>query len=183
MSYRLLVSVGSDSHPFDRIVDSVDAWLDQGVQDVEAVLQHGTSSPPQHPDRWQRASQYLDFHELQGYLARADIVVTQGGPTGIEEARRLGRQPIVMPRTPERGEHVDGHQVAFCRHLAATGAILLAESPDQLWRLLDGVVSAPSSVRFTPSADPTIGRTVERFEELTHGLSVRRRPWRRRGPS
>lgn len=183
MTCQLLVSVGSDTHPFDRIVHAVDAWLDHHASDVGAVLQHGTSAPPKHPDRWKRASPYLDFRELQGYLARSDVVVTQGGPTGIEEARRLGRQPIVMPRTPERGEHVDGHQVAFCRHLAATGAILLAESPDQLWTLLDGALAEPNSVRFTPSPDPTTGRTVQRFSELTNGLRVRRRPWRRRGPS
>ncbi len=180
MTIKLVVTVGSDSHPFDRLVESVDAWLVGTNRRIEAAIQYGTSAPPRHLQCWSAAHAYLTFSELQEQLAGADVVITQGGPTGISEARRLGTQPIVMPRTPERGEHVDGHQVAFCRHLAGDGDIILAESARDLHDALDEAVEDPSRLRIDVDADPGTHEVVERFDELVCDLKLKW-PSRRRG--
>lgn len=180
MTIKLVVTVGSDSHPFDRLVESVDAWLVDTGHTVEAALQYGTSAPPRHPERWSTAHDYLPFSELQEHLARADVIVTQGGPTGISEARRLGIQPIVVPRTPERGEHVDGHQIAFCRHLAGDGDIILAESMRDLHHALDVSVEDPDRLRLDVDAAPGTRDVVERFEQLVCDLRLTRPSRRRR---
>lgn len=179
MIVRLVVSVGSDSHPFDRLVEAVDEWLLATDDSVKAVLQYGTSSPPRHPQGWSSSEPYLPFSELQGHLATADIIVTQGGPTGISEARRLGTQPIVMPRSPARGEHVDGHQISFCRHLAADGDIVLAENTADLRRSLDWALTDLDGLRLLIDAEPPTPDAVQRFEHLVSDLQRRRR-WRRR---
>lgn len=174
-----MVTVGSDAHPFNRLVEAVDGWLVATSHDVEAVIQFGTSGAPAHPELWRLASPYLPFSELQSVLTEADIVVTQGGPTGITEARRLGTQPIVMPRTHERGEHVDGHQVAFCRQLARAGQITLVETTELLLQALDAALDSPSASHLAPGEDPAVAAAVDRFGVLVRDLRPRGRDRRR----
>lgn len=180
MTLKMVVTVGSDSHPFDRLVEAVDEWLVGAGFDVEAVVQFGTSAPPGHPEHWSAARAYLPFPELQEQLARADVIVTQGGPTGISEARRLGTRPIVMPRTPKHGEHVDGHQVAFCRHLAHEGDIILTETASDLHRALDAAAESCHQLRLDGVAGTSPSEVVGRFEQLVGGLRLTW-PSRRRG--
>lgn len=183
MTRTLVVTVGSDAHPFNRLVDAMDGWLVATSHDVEAIIQFGTSRAPAHPELWRGASPYLPFSELQSALAEADIVVTQGGPTGITEARRLGTQPIVMPRTHERGEHVDGHQVAFCRQLARAGQITLVETTEMLLRALDAALDSPSTSYLAPGEDPAVAAAVDRFAMLVRDLRPRGRARRKAGRS
>ena len=99
----------------------------------------------------------------------ARVVVCHGGPGTIMLAATLGKMPIVMPRSSALGEHVDDHQVAFCKRIAADGAILLATTEDEFRAhievVLKGDVMPPRTVS---DADPAV--TTARFEELVEGL-------------
>lgn len=120
----LLVTVGTDHHRFDRIIEWVDAWFeDQPTGTVSVLVQHGFSAPSRHGNN----VQFMKHDELQTAIATADIVVTHGGPASIFEARRQGHLPLCVPRDPARQEHVDGHQVRFARKVASLGLILLCE--------------------------------------------------------
>ena len=52
--------------------------------------------------------------DLMGYYATASVVVVQGGPGSIQDARRTGAIPLVVPRRAEFDEVVDNHQVPLC---------------------------------------------------------------------
>lgn len=45
----VLVSVGSDHHPFQRLVDWSDAWAIHRP-DVHVVVQYGTARAPEHTE-------------------------------------------------------------------------------------------------------------------------------------
>lgn len=181
MTCRLLVSVGSDAHPFERLVTGVDSWLAGTRHTVEATVQYGSTAPPAHHQAWDKAVAYLPHDELQFLLRTADVVVTQGGPMGIVEARRQGTIPIVMPRLHELGEHVDNHQLTFCRFLAEGGDILLVESLDQLHQALDAAAAAPLSVRIdVDDARARVEESVARFGELVADLRPRWAWWTQR---
>jgi UDP-N-acetylglucosamine transferase subunit ALG13 len=162
----LLVTVGTDHHPFDRLVGWVDGWLAAGRRALRCLMQTGTSAPPSGPADWQA---YLEFDALQAAMAKAAAVVCHGGPGTILGARHMGAVPIVVPRRSGLGEHVDDHQVAFSRRLGATGEVFLAETEDDLHRLLDRVVVEPAAFRrshLRPGAD----RAVQLFERLVEQL-------------
>lgn len=173
MTLSVVVSVGSDSHPFHRLVEALDDWLQQTPHEVSATLQFGTSHPPRHPERWEIATAFLPFEDLQALMSTADIIITQGGPTGIAEARRYGVRPVVMPRRSDLGEHVDDHQVAFCRQLARVGHIVLAETTAQLYEELKRTSNDPGSLRTSLGEDPAIRVSVERFSGLVAELKPR----------
>ena len=174
----LLVSVGTDHHPFDRLVSWAGAWLDSHPGRLRCLMQTGTSAPPAAGAAQWRA--YLEFDALQEAMAGAAAVVCHGGPGTILGARHMGAVPIVVPRQHRLGEHVDDHQVAFSRRLAAQGGeIHLAETEDGLHRLLDRVAAEPGAFRAGPG-DRATGGAVREFERLVDGL-VGERPGPRTG--
>jgi UDP-N-acetylglucosamine transferase subunit ALG13 len=174
----LLVTVGTDHHPFDRLVGWVDAWLAAAPRRLHCLMQTGTSAPPRGPAEWRA---YLEFDALEAAMASAAAVVCHGGPGTILGARHQGAVPIVVPRQHRLGEHVDDHQVAFARRLAAAGegGIHLAETEADLHRLLDRVAAEPAAFRSGPEARATAA-AVREFERLVDGL-VGGRPARRAG--
>ena len=173
----LLVTVGTDHHPFDRLVRWAGAWFDGHPGRLRCLMQTGTSAPPAGGAEWQA---YLEYDALQEAMASAAAVVCHGGPGTILGARHMGAVPIVVPRQHRLGEHVDDHQVAFSRRLAADGdEIHLAETGADLHRLLDRVAAEPAAFRAGPG-DRDTGGAVRAFERLVDGL-VGERPGRRTG--
>jgi UDP-N-acetylglucosamine transferase subunit ALG13 len=166
----VVVAVGTDHHPFTRVIGWVDRWLARGGADrSETVVQYGTAPAP----KWGRAVAYLEHKDFTDLVARATVVVCHGGPATIAECRRLGRVPVVVPRRPEYGEHVDNHQVLFSSRLADKKLVHVATTEEELAGLLDAGLADPG--RFAVDLDERpIEAAVRRFEELVAELRPRR---------
>jgi UDP-N-acetylglucosamine transferase subunit ALG13 len=135
---RLFVTIGTDHHPFTRVVSWVERWLaDGGDQRVDAVIQHGATMVTPGPGKVRQ----LDYPDLLAALRGASIVITHAGATAME-ARSAGHVPIIVPRRPEFGEHVDGHQLRFGRWLEAKGFAVICETEDELRDALDRAIAA-----------------------------------------
>jgi len=167
----VVVAVGTDHHPFTRLIGWIDRWLARRHDAIEAVVQHGTAPPP----RFGRAVPYLEHDEFLALAGRAQMVVTHGGPATIAECRRLGQVPIVVPRQPGLGEHVDDHQVRFCKRLAAKGMVHLPRDEDELWKLLDAGLMNPLAYELVIHGEPSVATTVRRFGEMVAALPHRAR--------
>src|SRR6476619_5484330 len=118
----VFVTVGTDHHRFDRLIDSIAKWNARNPG-IRIVVQHGNA----HAIDGVECSAFLAperFHEL---LATASAVVCPGGPGAIMETRAAGLPQIVMPRRGYLGAHVDNHQLAFSRVLAHHHLITRAE--------------------------------------------------------
>ena len=140
----VLVTVGTDHHPFDRLIGWIDRWSPPAH--VRLVVQYGTAVAP----RFAECTPFLapdDFAEL---LATADAVVCSGGPGAIMEARAAGLRPVVVPRRSSLGEHVDDHQRAFADFMAGRDLITLADDEPTLVAALDAVARAPRAHRDRP---------------------------------
>ena len=166
----LLVTVGSDHHPFDRLISWVDRWLgDQSDRDVHvnSVVQFGTARPPSHGT----PQAFLPHDQLLAYMRSATVVVMQGGPMGILEARAHGRIPVVIPRVRALHEVVDDHQRAFCQALRSTGDLHLAENEGDFRLLLDLALSRPEMFRAAPrDSTREVSRSVAAVAGIADGL-------------
>lgn len=165
----VFVTVGSDHHPFDRLVSWVDAWAARN--DVDCVVQYGTAQPP----RSVHAVPYLDKDLLELLLESADVAVAQGGPMSIIEARRAGLVPVVVAREPRLGEVVDGHQVAFCDKLGGQGLIRNAADETTLHAHLDHALRWPESMRAEtdPASLERALRAIHHLGRTAHDLVLR----------
>ena len=163
----LLVLVGTDHHPFDRVVEWVDEWLEAQPEAPRAVIQYGTSRPPSRAEGLPLTGKA----ELQELMSAADVVVTHGGPATITEVRRYGRLPLVVPRDPQRGEHVDEHQQLFARRMAGSGFVRTCETREELYLALSRGFSDPSSVAVDPETDRTrLEASLTRFGQVVDAL-------------
>ncbi len=177
----MLATVGTDHHPFDRLVTWVDEWAArQDPQRVRCLVQSGTSTPARHAESFAT----LPYDDLAALLAQADVVVCHGGPGTIMECRAVGLRPVSVPRRAELGEHVDDHQVAFTRRVAPTGLVDLVESREALHACLDAALAEPDRQRSTNRSLGNV-EAVSRIDRLVTDLLVGRSrrlapSWRRR---
>ena len=170
--FRVVVTVGTDHHPFDRLVSWVDRWSGRNPE-VAVLIQRGNSIEP----ATAASVPLMGYDELVAAMASADAVVAQGGPAGIVDARSVGHRPIVVARRPEFHEHVDGHQVRFTRWMAERGTITLADDEAELGRLLDQAMANPSAFRIELDHGD-VAQTVAAFSAIVEPLiadRVRRR--------
>lgn len=163
----VLALVGTDHHPFDRLVGWIDAWA--GARDARVVVQHGTASPPANAE----GVRVLPPEELAELLYRAMAVVCHGGPGTIAAVRAAGLLPIVVARDPSRGEHVDDHQERFVAAAERAGEIRVVAGEEALTAELDRAIAHPDTVRVPPGSRD-VGATVERFGRLVEGLMAPR---------
>ncbi len=162
----VLVTVGTDAFPFERLIEWVDSWLAQGADErVRCIVQHGAARPAKHAD----SRTFLDFPEFEQLVAEADVIVTHGGPGTIVLCADHEKKPIVVPRLPEHGEVVDRHQVPFTRRLDAEGNVALAESEHELHSMLDRCLAEPALARVVRNGDRGSAAAL-RFEELVGEL-------------
>jgi UDP-N-acetylglucosamine transferase subunit ALG13 len=137
---RLLVfvTVGTDHHPFPRLMEWIDLSFD-GLDGIRCLVQHGTSPPPPRAE----TIDYMTYSEMKEALEAAAVVVSHAGPGTIMMTLAAGKMPIVVPRRGDMGEHVDNHQVAFARRVGETQTICLAEEYGQFLEMLTAAVEDP----------------------------------------
>ena len=171
-----VVTVGTDHHRFDRLMRWLEEWRDDRPDAFRWVVQHGASRPMTGAEGF--AIRPRD--EVLELLRQAAVVVTQGGPGGIMDARESGRLPIVVPRLAKLDEVVDDHQVSFTDQLAGRGLVVAAHTREQLHAALDRALERPADFLATGEASD-VPATVARLEAAVAEL-VARRPSRGRAP-
>ncbi len=134
----VIVAVGTDHHPFDRMISWIDSWS-QANPEITVLVQRGTSNSTElcpsvellpHPDLCER-------------FAKAVAVVSHGGPSTVMDARMAGRKPIVMARDPQFGEHVDDHQMRFAEHLKRHDLAAVVDQEAALHAAIDAALATP----------------------------------------
>ena len=158
----VFVTVGTDHHRFDRLMDWVERWL--GTVDpaeVRCVVQHGYSRPVAGAE----CVRLLAHPDLLGHLGQAAVVLAQGGPGSIMDARGCGVLPIVVPRVRRLREVVDDHQVAFTRRLAAEGLVVSVETEAGMVAALTRALANPSAFRVT-SDTGEVEKTARQVDQL-----------------
>jgi UDP-N-acetylglucosamine transferase subunit ALG13 len=137
----IVVTVGTHEQPFDRLLRAVAAL----PGDEPLLVQYGTSTVPHGRGEW---VDYMSFDELAERSRAARVFICHAGVGSIVLARRCGHRPIIMPRRPRHGEHVDEHQMELARRLSAAGLATLVEDE----RSLAAAVDAPPAVAPAPAS-------------------------------
>lgn len=109
---KVVVSVGTiEGYGFRRLIERLIEILPPGS---DVVWQTGSTDVSGLPIA---ASAVLPPQVLRAAMARADVVVTHAGVGSALSVLALGRRPVLVPRSAERGEHVDDHQFQIAGEL------------------------------------------------------------------
>jgi len=160
----ILATVGSDHHPFHRLIEWLDGYLaGLGSENLRYVCQYGTAHPPV----FGMHRPFLKHDDLHGLLTQASAVVCHGGPGSIFDSLRIGRIPIVVPRLCRYGEAVDDHQNAFCSLMAKRQQAVLATTEHDLHDSLDRVLQKPENfVAPASTGDDDRATAVQAFADV-----------------
>ena len=123
----ITVLVGTDHHPFARLIAWADGWAADNPQDTVTV-QYGHSVAASVAV----GHSFLSPDLLDKLMGTSDIVIMHGGPASISGARAAGHLPLVLPRDPQFGEHVDDHQQRFARWSDHKSLVTSVDSIDDL---------------------------------------------------
>lgn len=130
----IFVTVGTHEQQFNRLVAYMDHLVGDNTITEAVTIQTGFSTYEPKYCKW---SKLFPYSEMQRNMEEAHIVITHGGPSSFIAALQIGKIPIVVPRRKEFGEHVNNHQVTFCKQVEERyGNILVAESVDELGELI-----------------------------------------------
>lgn len=161
-TYDLVVSLGTDYHTFDRLLRWVKAYLAENPQ-VRCLVQHGHTSPVEGADN----VKLLPAGTLKRLYAKAQVVLVQGGPGSIQDARATGAIPLVVPRRVEFDEVVDNHQVPFATMMEKQGGAVIVESRADLFDKLTLAFENPSLFH---AAQPYVANPSIAAGQLAQGL-------------
>lgn len=173
---RVLALLGTDHHPFDRAVSWLDEWA-TSHPDVEVMVQYGRSRPPSIAT----GRAFLEHAELTELISASDVVVSHGGPATISEMRAAGHLPVVVPRDPAKGEHVDDHQLRFTAWLAGKGFIDRHTEAATFWPALDSALERGRTT--AADADAAVEGSVRRLGRMVAQAQSQRRVRPQDGPT
>ena len=145
----IFVTVGTHEQPFNRLIRYIDKLKEKGLIREEVVIQTGYST---YEPRYCRFSKLFPYSEMCRFVKEARIVITHGGPSSFIMPLQEGKIPIVVPRQKRYGEHVNNHQLEFCRAIEErSGNIILVDEVRELKRAIliyDKIVAEmPSSIK------------------------------------
>lgn len=128
----IFVTVGTHEQPFNRLVKYMDEWAAE--HDEAVVIQTGYSTyEPKHCE-W---SKLYSYSKMAEFVKTARIVITHGGPSSFIMPLQTKKIPIVVPRRKEFNEHVNNHQVDFCKAVAERQRnIIVIDKIDELGQIL-----------------------------------------------
>lgn len=122
----IFITVGTHEQQMNRLFKKIDELLKNNKISEKVIAQIGYSTPNiQHPNF--DFSKLYAIEEMNDLMRKCKIPITHGGPGTIFLAFQFNKIPIVVPRNPEYNEHVDSHQIDFCRRLAKENKIILVE--------------------------------------------------------
>lgn len=162
----VVVTVGTDHHPFDRLISWINDWLGRHPEQAGSFfIQSGAASVKPAS----AGECFLDGGQLDLLLDGAELIICHGGPGTISDAWSRGLRPVVVPRLRRLGEVVDDHQVDFCAKLAELGRVQLAQSAAELAEILDGFAAGhppPSPQASSADAQAAVARFAILVDEL-----------------
>lgn len=133
----ILVAVGTQKFPFDRLIRAVDG-IAEANPSLKFFAQRGTCS---YAPRNMEGVQFLTELQFDSYVEKSDLIISHAGVGVISAALRHGKPIIVVPRRASFGEHVDDHQFEIASKITDGKQIWACEDIELLPALITEVMA------------------------------------------
>jgi len=110
----IFVTVGTHEQQFNRLLKEIDNLKAIGIISEDVFIQRGYS---RYIPRSCRSADFISYYDILENIRKARIVIMHAGPSSIMDCINNGKVPIVIPRQKRYKEHIDDHQVNFCKKI------------------------------------------------------------------
>jgi len=114
----IFVTVGTHEQQFNRLVKEVDELKKDSIITEKVFIQTGYSD---YIPEYCEFKQILEYDEMRNKMLEARLIITHGGPASFMEAISMGKTPVVVPRQLQYKEHINNHQIEFCKSVLSEG--------------------------------------------------------------
>ncbi|MEA5512657.1 glycosyltransferase [Nodularia sp. UHCC 0506] len=129
----ILVTVGTEQYPFNRLMQWVEVLLQSEMIQEEVVVQYGNSTIL---PAGAKVYRFLKEEKFQDLIQQARIVIAHCGEGTLLLLDSLDKPYILVSRSQEFKEHVDDHQVELGLALSQIN-VPVAWCPGDLVRFID----------------------------------------------
>ena len=119
----ILVLLGTQDKPFNRLLDEVLKLKEKGKINDDIVAQIGCTKFSS--DKIKTLS-FVSREEYAKLNDEADIIITHAGVGTITDCIKKGKKVIVVPRLKEYKEHTNDHQIQITKEFEEKGYVLAA---------------------------------------------------------
>lgn len=135
----IFVTVGTHEQQFNRLIKAIDNYaLKYKISKNEIVIQTGYSD---YKPIYCNSKRMFSVDEMKYYYENANIIISHGGPGSMFVPWKLGKKVIAVPRQKEYGEHIDNHQVYFCKAMHDQGKLVSIVNIEELEDIINNFLS------------------------------------------
>ncbi|MFJ7991193.1 PssE/Cps14G family polysaccharide biosynthesis glycosyltransferase [Peribacillus frigoritolerans] len=126
----IFLTVGTHEQSFDRVVKAVDEYAYQNkLAKNQVIIQLGyTNYIPQNCSY----SKMLSYKDMDKLYKESEVIITHGGPGSMFSPWKYGKKVIAVPRLSKFHEHVDDHQLHFCKLMEKEKKVICIEEISEL---------------------------------------------------
>ncbi len=148
----IFITVGTTPFPFFRMDGVVQSLIAARKNNEKIVYQYGVTT---HVKQATNVFLYtiLPYQITQRYIHQARMVISHGGPATIYQVLASGKTPYVIPRESRYGEHVNNHQVFFCKFLYKRHLVLRSSTVSTV---LQNTETIRTNLRILPQIKPRL---------------------------
>ncbi len=119
----IFVTVGTDTHPFNRLLKWVDEAIERSIikENVYAQIGHSTYIPKNY-----KFKRFYEHEEMEKIVRKADLIISHAGAGTILDVLTKRKKLLIVPRLKKYGEHTDDHQLDLSLLLEKEGKCLVA---------------------------------------------------------
>jgi len=162
----IFVTVGTHEQPFDRLIRCVDELKKNGRITEDVFIQTGFSDYEPSACSWEKL---ISADRMNEMIRKAHIVITHGGPASFLAPILIGKVPVVVPRQKQFAEHVNDHQLNFCRAVSQTDDyIILVEDISELEKVIEDYdsLAAQKDIRLAGNNEAFVKGFEQIIDEL-----------------
>lgn len=116
----IFVITGTERFPMNRLIQKVDRLSKSETSSGNVFIQLGSCTYEPEYCEWTR---FLSFGQMCQKIEEADTIIAHAGAGTTLLCIQMGHHPILVPRMKKYGEHIDDHQISFCKKFATTGRV------------------------------------------------------------
>lgn len=120
----ILVTLGTQDKPFERLLQSVQKAIDEGAIKDRVVVQAGYTK---FESKDMEIFDYIPQEQFAAYLNQADLIITHGGVGTIMTGLREHKKILAGARLAQYKEHHNDHQTQLLSAFSEKGYLIYME--------------------------------------------------------
>jgi len=125
----ILVTVGTHSQSFNRLIKTVDELVGKNKIRDNVIIQIGYSDYIPKNCQWFK---FINLNKFEKLIKKSSLIVAHAGVGSIMSALKYNKPTIVIPRLKKFNEHRDNHQLQITKQLEKQKRIIAVYNIDDL---------------------------------------------------